>query len=144
MKQIPLLPAGYHPRGDKLANKVARRKPKVYNGKYDSGKWVRGMEKSFTLLEVPEEKKLDIRTYYLTSEANIWWNTIKGRLVGPEFTWSKFLQELRVKFCPVMVQRQKEKEFIELMTSGSMTLLKYASKFTERSRLSLNLCPLKD
>jgi len=48
--------------------------------------WVRKMEKIFTLAEVPEEKKVNNRTYYLTGEANIWWETIKGRLVGHEFT----------------------------------------------------------
>jgi len=30
------------------------------------------MEKIFTLVEVPEEKKVNIRTYYLTSETDIW------------------------------------------------------------------------
>ena len=69
------------------------------------------MEKIFTVVEVPEEKKVNIGMYYLTGEADIWWNTIKGRLVGPKFTWSKFLNELRANVCLVVVQRQKEKEF---------------------------------
>jgi len=33
-----------------------------------------------------------------------------------------------------MVQRQKEKEFMKLKISGSMTVMQYASKFTELSR----------
>jgi len=45
----------------------------------------------------------------LIGEADIWWNTVKDKLLGPEFTWSKFLGELREKFYLVMVQRQKEK-----------------------------------
>jgi len=71
--------------------------------------------------------------YYLTGEADIWWNTVKSRIVRPEFTWSKFLKELKVKFYPVVVQRKKEKEFIELKMSGSMTILRYTSKFTKLS-----------
>jgi len=44
------------------------------------------MEKIFTMVEVPEGKRVNIETYYLTSEADIWWNTVKDKLVGPEFT----------------------------------------------------------
>jgi len=61
-------------------------------------------------------------------------NTIKDKLVGPEFTWSKFLSELRGKFYLVIVRRQKEKVFMELKMSGNMTAMQYASKFTELSR----------
>jgi len=92
------------------------------------------MEKIFTVVEVPEKKKVNIGTYYLTNEADIWWNTVKDKLVGPEFTWNKFLSELMVKFYPVVVQRQKEKEFMEMKMSGIMTVIQYASKFTELSR----------
>ena len=75
------------------------------------------------MVQVPEEKKVNIGTHYLTGEAYIWWNTIKDKLVGPEFTWSKFLSELREKFYPVMIQRQKEKEFMELNISDNMTVM---------------------
>ena len=85
------------------------------------------------MVEVPEEKKVNIRTYYLTGEVDIWWNTVKDKLVGPESTWNKFLSELRAKFYPAVVQRQKEKEFLELKMSGTMTEMQYASKFTELS-----------
>ena len=92
------------------------------------------MEKIFTVVEVPEGKKVNIGTYYLTGEANIWWNTVKDKLVWPEFTWNKFLSELRAKFYPVVIQRQKEKEFMELKMSGTVIVTSYASKFTELSR----------
>ena len=61
----------------------------MYDGTYDPivlEKWVRGMEKIFTMVEVPEEKKVNMGTYYLTGEADIWWNTVKDKLVRPEFT----------------------------------------------------------
>ena len=57
------------------------------------------------MVKVPEEKKVNIRMYYLTGEADIWWSTIKDKLVGPEFTWSKFLDEYRAQVYPVVVQR---------------------------------------
>jgi len=89
MKRIPQVPAETPPKEDKLANRVARRNPKVYYGSYDLvilEEWIRGMEKIFTVIEVPEEKRVNIRTYYLTGEADIWLNTVKDKLVGPEFT----------------------------------------------------------
>jgi len=52
--------------------------------------WIRGIEKIFTVLDVSEEKKANIGTFYLTKEAHIWWNTVKDRLLGFDFTWSKF------------------------------------------------------
>ena len=59
---------------------------------------------------------------------------VSSMLLSPEFSWNKFLRELRAKFYPVVVQRQKEKEFMELKMSGTMTVMQYASKFTELFR----------
>ena len=47
---------------------------------------MRGMKKIFTMVEVSEDKKVNIGMFYLTGEADIWWNTIKGYLIGLEFT----------------------------------------------------------
>ena len=61
---------------------MAKRSPKTYNGKYDLvelEEWIRGMEKIFTVVEMPKEKKVNIGTFYLTGEADIWWNTIRHK-----------------------------------------------------------------
>ena len=58
-------------------------------------------------------------------------------LLGPELTWSILLEKLRAKFYPVAVQRQKEKEFMELKITSNMTVMQYASKFTELSSFVL-------
>ena len=67
--------------------------------------------------------------FYLTTKADIWWNTVKDGLSGPDITWNRFLECLRAKFHLVVVQQQKEKEFMEVKMSGSMTVIQYASKF---------------
>jgi len=92
------------------------------------------MDKIITMVEVPEGKRVNIGTYYLTGETDIWWNTMKDKLVGPEFTRNNFLSELKAKFYPAVVQRKKEKEFMELKMSGTMTVMQYTSKFTKLSR----------
>ena len=59
---------------NKLANKVTRLYPKVWDGKYDSIKlleWVRRIEKIFEVVEVPEEKKINIRIFKLAEEDDI-------------------------------------------------------------------------
>jgi len=75
MRQIPLVPIEAPLKNNKLADRVGRRNPKVYDGNYYLivlGEWVRGMEKIFIVVEVPEKKKANVGTYYLTSETNIW------------------------------------------------------------------------
>jgi len=95
--------------------------------------WIREMKKIFTVVEVPEKKKVNIGTFYLAGEADIWWSTVKDKLQGPELTWAKFLQGLSAKFYPIIVKQQKEKEFMELKTSGNMTVMQYARNFSELS-----------
>jgi len=50
------------------------------------------MEKDFAIIKVPEEKRVNITRCYLTGKVDIWWSTVKDRLVGPEFTYSNFLE----------------------------------------------------
>ena len=92
---------------DRLADSVARCNPKTCSRSYDAVKleeWIRGMKNIFTIIEVPEEKRVNIMTFYLTGKAYIWWSTVKDRLVGPEFTWSKFLEDLRAKCYSAVIQ----------------------------------------
>jgi len=67
--------------------------------------WIRGIEKIFIVMEVSNGKKVNIEMFYLIREVGIWWNTVNDMLLGPDFTWNKFLKELRTKFYPVMIQR---------------------------------------
>ena len=62
------------PKVDKLADMVARRNPNTYGRSYDpveSKEWIRGMEKIISIIKVPEEKKVNVGTFYLTIEADI-------------------------------------------------------------------------
>ena len=80
---------------------VARCNPKTYCGSYNPvelEEWIRSMKKIFTIVEVLEENKVTIKALYFPGEAEIWWNTMKDKFTGPEFTWNKFLGELRANF----------------------------------------------
>jgi len=77
MKRIPQVPAETPP------------EEKIYDRTYNEvvlEEWIGKMENIFTVVAMLEEKKVNIRTYYLTGEADIWWNTIKDKFIGPEFT----------------------------------------------------------
>jgi len=73
---IPPVPPVNSPKEDKLTGRGARHNPKTYGGSYDPmelEEWIRGTEKNFIVIEVPEEKKVNIGTFYLTGEVDIWW-----------------------------------------------------------------------
>ena len=89
MKQIPPIPPKGLSKPNDIANSVAKRNPKMYNGKYDLvelEEWIRGMEKVFVVVEVPENKKVNIGTFYLIGEAEIWWNTVRYKWQEAELT----------------------------------------------------------
>jgi len=89
MKWIPLAPIKIPPKNDKLADTIAQCNPKIYDGKYDPvglEEWIQGIEEIFTVVEVLEDKKVNIRTFYLTVEADIWWKVVKDMLLGHDFT----------------------------------------------------------
>jgi len=52
------------------------------------------MEQVFNVTEIPSDKRVSIGIFHLTSETDIWWNIVKNRLLGPDFTSSRFLEEL--------------------------------------------------
>ena len=79
-KQIPPVTIENPPKEDKMADRVAWRNPKVYDGKHYpvvSQEWLREVKKIFTVVEVQEEKKVKIRTFYLTGEDDIWYYIVK-------------------------------------------------------------------
>ena len=52
------------------------------------------MKKVISVIEIIGDKRVNIGIFHLTSETDIWWNIVKNRLLGPDFTVSRFLEEL--------------------------------------------------
>jgi len=89
MKRIPPIPPEGPTKPDDVADRVAKYNPRTYKGKYypvELEEWIRGIEKIFAIVEVPENKKVNIGTFYLAREADIWWNTVKCRWQESELT----------------------------------------------------------
>jgi len=49
---------------------------------------------NFRCSRCSRDKKVNIGTFYLTYGTDIWWNTIKNRLLRSDFTLSIFMEEL--------------------------------------------------
>lgn len=77
-------------------------------------------------------------TFVLEGEANIGWTMEERILVGESsesVTWGAFLVTFKEKYFPVVVQEQKEIEFLELQ-QGIMSVAEYKAKFVELSRFA--------
>ena len=73
----------------KFFDRVAKRNPKVYEGKEDLmilKEWIRQLEKIFDIVEVPDNKRINIGAFYLSRTADMWWGTIRTTFQGPEAT----------------------------------------------------------
>jgi len=86
--------------------------------------WIRGIEKIFIIVDVLEDKKVNIRIFYLIEDIDFWWSAVKDGLLRPYFTWSTFLEELKM--------------------SGSMTVMQHATNLHNYPGLFRSLCHLKD
>jgi len=94
----------------KFFDRVAKRNPKVYEGKEDPmilEEWIRQMEKIFDVVEVLDDKRINIGAFYLSETADMWWETVRTAFQGPEATWASFAEALRAKFYPTHMQKQK-------------------------------------
>ena len=63
-----------------LSDRVPRCNPKTYGRSYDFMEledWNKAMEKIFAIIKVLKEKRVNIRTFYIIGEADIWWSTMK-------------------------------------------------------------------
>ena len=75
--------------GNKFFDRVAKRNPKTYDGKEDPmllEEWVRQMEKIFDVVEVPDDRRINIGAFYLTGHADIWWGMVKPTFQNSEAT----------------------------------------------------------
>jgi len=80
VKWIPPIPLEGPCKPDDVADRVAKRNPRAYDGKYDElEEWIRAMEKIFVVDEVPKDKKVNIEIFCLIGEVDIWRNTSKHK-----------------------------------------------------------------
>jgi hypothetical protein len=95
------------------------------------------MEKIFSAMQCPNEKKVVLATYILREEAEQWWRTTK-RILEEDLTWEEFVEVFMDHFFPEFEREQRKKEFINL-SQGQMVVSEYIFKFHRLERYCLGL-----
>ncbi|XP_020225257.1 uncharacterized protein LOC109807143 [Cajanus cajan] len=95
-----------------------------------AGRWIRELEKIFTVLGCPLERRLAYVVYMLVGEAEHWWRGTYQMLAarGVIVDWECFRTVFMEKYFPERVRHAKEAEFMRLH-QGGMTVSEYAMKF---------------
>ncbi|KAK9715708.1 hypothetical protein RND81_06G184100 [Saponaria officinalis] len=130
-----------------MTRAVSHQRPSQFDGKGDPVKlenWVREFEKIFTTLKCPQDLKVDQAAYYLTDQADLWWNENKVRLSVPTyqydqnreeietpFSWNDFKKALRQEFFPEHMRKGKRNEFNNLRQELVPTEEAKASRFEQ-------------
>ncbi|KAF3786730.1 hypothetical protein EJ110_NYTH24743 [Nymphaea thermarum] len=95
----------------------------------DAEAWIRGIEKIFTTLSVPDNKKVQYGTFMLKEDAEEWWLTQrKVKFANHEATWREFKEVFTHAYIPAFTREQRMQKFLDLR-QRSMSLHEYVVKF---------------
>ena len=114
--------------------------PLSFRGAYNldrADKWIRAIEKIFTVLVCTEEQRLAFATYMLEADAMLWWVGTKRLFEGAQahMTWDVLKMHFYEKYFLDSVKNAKELEFMSLH-QGTMNVAEYTAKFKELCKFS--------
>ena len=96
--------------------RVAQQHPSPYDGNPDPKileNWLREFEKLFSIVRCPKNLKVNIASYYLKDQADMWWSYHHTAVFeNPEYNWEQFTQDLRNKFYPLYLKSEKFKSLL--------------------------------
>ncbi|XP_026436209.1 uncharacterized protein LOC113334086 [Papaver somniferum] len=124
-----------------LVRRFSEQKPDSFKGSPDplvAEDWIDKIEKTFTLLGVNDEDKLDLVVFKLEGEATRWWDLTRRSRNDGLFTWVEFRLAFLNKYFPQTARNQRMIEFMQL-TQRNMTVAQYQAKFEELSRFAIHL-----
>ncbi|XP_031111972.1 uncharacterized protein LOC116015944 [Ipomoea triloba] len=130
--------------GPDVAKIIAGHRPPFFTGKEDPlvlEDWIRTFDKMFEAVECPEERRVEIATFYFQQEADNWWS-----MMGPmyqqqgEFQWTDLKARMRDHFYPEHVKSAKYEEFLHLR-QGTTSVQDYYAKYLELARFAPALAP---
>ena len=105
--------------------------PPSFKGAYNPDrvdKWIKAIEKIFTVLACTEEQKVAFATYMLEVDVEFWWVGTKRLLEGTQthITWDVFKMHFYEKYFLASVRNAKEVEFMSLR-KGTMNVAQYTT-----------------
>ena len=133
----------------KISKRISHSKPSTFDGKGEPLElelWLREFDKRFDVVECLEELKVNQAAFYLVGEAEYWWTNSRSGLLEQaegDFGWDLFDRDMRKKFYPLHVRKEKSNEFSRL-EMGGMTVDEYYHKFIEYIKYCPDDVPTED
>ena len=84
-------------------------------------------------MAVLEKGRVSLALFMLRDEVDNWWDMMKTTQDVTKMVWMQFEELLLPNYIPEAFRKQKRVEFIRLV-QRNMTVIEYATKFTELSR----------
>ncbi|XP_019172010.1 PREDICTED: uncharacterized protein LOC109167451 [Ipomoea nil] len=136
----PPQPAGHRD----IGRLVSSHRPLTFAGEEDPvvlEEWVRTFDKIFFVVGCPEERRVELATFYFNHEADLWWvHEGPACLEEPGFDWTALKDRMRERFYPAHVRAAMYEEFLHLQ-QGSLSVVEYHKKFLELARFARMLVP---
>ncbi|XP_019184392.1 PREDICTED: uncharacterized protein LOC109179341 [Ipomoea nil] len=103
--------------------------------------WMRVFDNILSVVGCPEERRVELETFYFCHEADLWWiHEGSAYLEEPGFDWSALKDRMRERFYPAHVRAAMYEEFLHLQ-QGSLSVVEYLKKFIELARFARILVP---
>ncbi|XP_019197427.1 PREDICTED: uncharacterized protein LOC109191287 [Ipomoea nil] len=103
--------------------------------------WIRTLNKIFSVVECPEERRVELASFYFSHEADLWWvHEGPAFLEEPYFDWTALKDRMRERFYPAHVRAAMYEEFLHLQ-QGSSSVVEYHKRFLELARFARMLVP---
>ncbi|XP_019172694.1 PREDICTED: uncharacterized protein LOC109168104 [Ipomoea nil] len=136
----PPQPAGHRDVG----RLVSGHRPPVFAGEEDLvilEEWIRNLDKIFSVVGCPEERGVELASFYFSHEADLWW-VHEGPACQdqPDFDWTALKDRMRERFYPSHVRAAMYEEFLHLQ-QGSSSVVEYHKRFLELARFARMLVP---
>ncbi|XP_019156925.1 PREDICTED: uncharacterized protein LOC109153514 [Ipomoea nil] len=104
-------------------------------------KWIRSLDKIFAVVGCPEDRRVELASFYFSHEVDLWWvHEGPACQEEPGFDWSALKDKMRERFYPSHVRAAMYEEFLHLQ-QGSSSMVEYHKRFLELARFARMLVP---
>ncbi|XP_019166922.1 PREDICTED: uncharacterized protein LOC109162693 [Ipomoea nil] len=77
--------------------------------------WIRSLDKIFTVVGCPEDRRLELASFYFSHEVDLWWvHEGPACQEEPDFDWTALKDRMRERFYPSHVRAAMYEEFLHL------------------------------
>ncbi|XP_019153486.1 PREDICTED: uncharacterized protein LOC109149958 [Ipomoea nil] len=138
------VPPSPHAGNRDVGRLVSGHRPPVFAGEEDPvilEEWIRSLDKIFAIVGCPEDRQVELASFYFNHEADLWWvHEDPACQEEPDFDWSALKDKIRERFYPSHVRAAMYEEFLRLQ-QGSSCVVEYHKHFLELAHFAKMLVP---